>query len=61
MSEILGNKIEATSIKERRRTEGMEGQRRRESRYREHSYICISFLKHLMIQDSLVVMNIIMF
>ena len=43
------------------RRDEMEGRQRRESRDRKHSCICISFLKHLMIKDFMVVMNINMF
>ena len=58
ISEILRYKAEATSFEGRRGGDEMEGRRRRESRDREHSCICISFLEHLMIQDFMVVMNI---
>ena len=60
INKMLRYKAEATSF-EGERGDETEGRQMRESRDREHSCICISFLEYLMIQDFMVVMNINMF
>ena len=61
INEIMRYRGGGPSWEERRRTDEKGGQHMREFRDRVHPCICISFLEHLMIQESGVVTNIIMF